>query len=150
VSDSCIFCEIIAGVAPAKIVDAWTDAMAFVPLTPVCDGHVLIVSRMHVDDAATNQWTTASVMRRAAAYIQEMGGSWNIITSIGKAATQSVKHLHVHLVPRTEDDNLMVPWGTIYGDDPTAPHWCKVADDLYRLQRCDDLPLTNVITKERT
>jgi diadenosine tetraphosphate (Ap4A) HIT family hydrolase len=78
-----------------------------------------------------------------------MGGSWNIITSIGKAATQSIKHLHVHLVPRTEDDKLMVPWGTIYGDDPTAPHWCKVADDLYRSQRCDDLSLANVITKER-
>jgi histidine triad (HIT) family protein len=109
--------------------------MAFVPLTPVCDGHVLIVPRMHVDDAATNQWTTAIVMRRAAVYIRERGGSWNIITSIGKAATQSIKHLHVHLVPRTEDDKLMVPWGTIYGDDPTAPHWCKIADDLYRLQQ---------------
>ena len=49
---------------------------------------------------------------------------------MGEAATQSVFHLHVHVVPRTADDNLMVPWGTVYGDDPRAPHWCAVAQQL--------------------
>jgi diadenosine tetraphosphate (Ap4A) HIT family hydrolase len=56
--------------------------------------------------------------------------SFNLITSAGRAATQSIDHLHIHVVPRTVDDKLMTPWGTIYGDEPTAPHWCRVAQEL--------------------
>lgn len=50
-------------------------------------------------------------MQRAAEYAAKLGSAFNIITSAGAAATQSVWHLHLHVVPRSTDDGLMVPWG---------------------------------------
>jgi histidine triad (HIT) family protein len=126
---SCVFCEIVAGTAPATIVKDWDVAIALVPLTPVVDGHVLIIPKLHVAHAAEDPDTAANTMACAAEYAG-IHGSFNLVTSAGRAATQSVDHLHIHVVPRTEDDGLMLPWGTIYGDDPSAPHWCRVAQRL--------------------
>ena len=127
---ACVFCAIAAGTAPATIVQEWSDALALVPLGPVVDGHVLIIPRQHVADFAESPDITAATMKRAAEYVAGRHDSANIITSMGRAATQSVMHLHVHVVPRTFEDQLMVPWGTVYGDDPQAPHWCRVAQRL--------------------
>jgi len=52
---------------------------------------------------------TATVMRRAAELMAELPAA-NIITSKGREATQSVFHLHVHVVPRQADDDLPLPW----------------------------------------
>ncbi|MET8648447.1 HIT family protein [Nocardia aurea] len=126
----CVFCEIAAGRAPATVVAEWPDALAIVPLGPVVDGHVLIIPREHVTDFADSPGATAATMRRAAEYTTGRHASANLITSMGRAATQSVFHLHIHIVPRSVDDGLMTPWGTVYGDDPQAPHWCRVAQGL--------------------
>lgn len=125
----CVFCDIVTGTAPATIVEEWSDAIAIVPLGPVVDGHILVIPRQHVADLAALPQVTAAVMYRAAHYSQRHDSA-NIITSMGRAATQSIDHLHIHVVPRTTDDGLMVPWGTIHGDDPQAPHWCRVAQRL--------------------
>lgn len=125
----CVFCEIVGGRSPATIVESWDDTIAFVPLSPVTDGHVLVVPKSHVSDFGVAPAVSARTMNRAAKFAKRYN-SFNIITSAGRAATQSIDHLHIHVVPRSTDDGLMVPWGTIYGDDPTAPHWCRVARKL--------------------
>lgn len=125
----CIFCDIINGQAPGEIRKNWENAIALVPLTPVVEGHVLIIPKLHVADAAEDVDTTGDTMACAAEYAR-IYPSFNLITSAGRPATQSINHLHIHVVPRTASDQLMTPWGTIYGDDPTAPHWCRVAKDL--------------------
>lgn len=106
VSD-CIFCAIAAGQAPAKVVREWPDAIAIVPLGPVVEGHTLVIPKRHVADAASDPDTSALTMRHAAEI-----APWpsNIITSIGAPATQSIFHLHLHIVPRAEDDGLALPW----------------------------------------
>lgn len=124
----CVFCEIVAGRAPATVVAEWPDALALVPLTPVVDGHVLVIPKEHVNDALQSSQLTAAVMNRAVMFAftnSERYESCNIQTSVDAAATQSIRHLHLHVVPRTVDDGLMLPWGTIYGDDPAAPHLCQ-------------------------
>lgn len=120
----CVFCKIVAGEAPGNIMKDWDVAIALVPLTPVVDGHVLIIPKLHVVDAAEDPETTANTMACAAEYAG-IHDSFNLITSAGRAATQSIDHLHIHVVPRTVDDGLMTPWGTIYGDNPAAPHLCR-------------------------
>lgn len=127
---TCVFCRIIDGTAPATVVAEWADALAIVPLGPVIDGHVLIIPRQHVADFTESPEVTAVTMKHAAEYAAERHDSANVITSMGRAATQSVFHLHIHVVPRAVDDQLMVPWGTVYGDNPQAPHWCRVAQQL--------------------
>lgn len=82
----------------------------FVPLSPVVPGHLLVVPATHVADARENPSVTAGSMYVAARVAALRYESANIITSIGTPATQSVMHLHLHLVPRTEGDGLHLPW----------------------------------------
>ena len=106
VSD-CVFCAIIRGEAPATIVHDWDDALAIVPLDPVVDGHLLVLPKQHVADFGVDPDVSAAVMRRAAEIVPHPA---NIITSLGREATQSVWHLHAHIVPRAENDGLALPW----------------------------------------
>jgi histidine triad (HIT) family protein len=106
VSD-CAFCAIVAGVSPAEVVREWEDAIAIVPLNPVVDGHVLVIPREHVGNFADWPNLSADVMRRAAELAEP---PCNLITSAGAEATQTVMHLHLHVVPREENDGLALPW----------------------------------------
>jgi histidine triad (HIT) family protein len=107
----CPFCDIVAGRAPANVMQSWADAVAIVPLRPVTPGHVLIIPRRHVSDALADPETTAIAFKRASQYARRAGDDeFNLITSAGRAATQTVFHLHVHVVPRRPGDGLALPW----------------------------------------
>lgn len=106
----CVFCQIIAGTAPAADFRAAEAVVAFTPLNPVVDGHTLVVPKRHVRDAAEAPEVTAETMFYAAVIAQQYGESVNIITSVGAPATQTVFHLHLHIVPRFEGDGLALPW----------------------------------------
>lgn len=84
----------------------------FTPLNPVVPGHLLVVPQKHVTDASEDPITTARTMERAAILLQTRysGQDANLITSIGEAATQTVRHLHIHIVPRVAGDGLHLPW----------------------------------------
>lgn len=107
--NDCPFCDRIA----ADEYD-YSDphAVAFEPLNPVTPGHLLVVPRRHVRDAGEDPEVTARTMSLAAdiAGPAEDDGAYNLITSAGRAATQSVFHLHIHLIPRREGDGLHLPW----------------------------------------
>lgn len=107
--DPCPFCEIVTGRAPATIIREWEDALAIVPLGPVVDGHMLVIPREHVTDFVDDPVVSARTMHRAAELCDDFG-SYNVITSRGRWATQSVFHLHLHVIPRAKDDGLALPW----------------------------------------
>jgi histidine triad (HIT) family protein len=118
----CAFCDIVAEAAPAAIVREWPDVIAFVPLCPVVPGgHTLVVPRRHVADAVEDPAVTAATMTRAVELAAGYEAS-NILTSVGAAATQSIPHLHIHVIRRVMGDQLMVPWGTT--GNPQDPHSC--------------------------
>lgn len=77
------------------------------PINPVTEGHVLAVPREHVADALADPEVAGRVMEVAAWFA---AGECNLITSVGPLATQTVKHLHLHIVPRREGDGLALPW----------------------------------------
>jgi len=107
----CPFCEINTGRAPATFVHEWSDTIAIVPLNPVVDGHTLIIPKTHVIDFTDDPDVTGATARRAAQLCRELDlVHANLITSRGVHATQSVFHLHLHLVPRAENDRLALPW----------------------------------------
>lgn len=111
---TCAFCDIVAGRAPATIVAEWPDAIAILPrerngkrgCTP---GHTLVIPCVHVPDMAADPRVTACTMTRAAELAARVG-DYNVITSRGTVATQTVFHLHVHVVPRVAGDGLALPW----------------------------------------
>jgi histidine triad (HIT) family protein len=91
----------------------YSDArsVAFQPLNPVTPGHFLVVPRMHVSNALASPVQAGHAMRFAGFLANQMGlGAANFITSAGSAASQSVFHLHWHIVPRREGDGLHLPW----------------------------------------
>lgn len=103
----CVFCRIVNGEAPAKVVREFADAVAIVPLNPVTPGHVLVISRDHVADFTEDPQVTEATMGAAALLAEP---PCNLITSAGAEATQTVLHLHVHIVPRRAGDGLALPW----------------------------------------
>lgn len=111
-ADTCVFCQIIAGTIdkPDRYTDLGTfNVVAFEPLDPVTPGHMIVVPREHVADATDQPSITADVMFQAAQLAREHDAA-NIITSIGADATQTVFHLHIHVVPRRPGDGLTLPW----------------------------------------
>lgn len=105
----CVFCAITAGQAAAEIVQVWADAIAVVPLDPCTDGHLIVIPRAHVEDAAEDPIITGAAAARAAE-IAEHAAPCNIITSVGAHASQTIRHLHWHVVPRRPGDGLALPW----------------------------------------
>lgn len=107
----CAFCRIVAGLAPATVVQEWGDALAILPLGPVVEGHTLIIPRLHVPDFTANPAVTALTARRAAQLARDLDlTAANMITSAGRDATQSIFHLHIHLIPRAKNDRVRLPW----------------------------------------
>ena len=114
---SCPFCDIAEDILHGRRLplSRWdrydaSGAYAITPLNPVTDGHVLIIPFEHVASALVRPRLTGFVMDCAAEYAAEYANECNIITSAGKSATQTVRHLHVHIVPRREGDGLLLPW----------------------------------------
>lgn len=110
----CVFCGLIE--RHEYDADGPTSATTLLtPLNPVVQGHLLIISRRHfIDFADAGPWA-GYVMRDAAEVVAHgrqhpAHPDYNVITSIGPAATQTVPHFHVHLVPRFAGDGLMLPW----------------------------------------
>lgn len=113
-AEACPFCAIFAdlSVARTRIVQANRHDMIIEPLHPVTPGHLLVIPRHHVPDFAANPAVFESVAWTAAEYVRNPpdADAWNLITSMGDAATQTVGHLHIHLVPRRPGDGLKLPW----------------------------------------
>lgn len=102
----CVFCEKIGGMIDG---DDGVEVVSFEPLNPVTDGHQLVVPVKHVEDVSEDPKTSALVMD-AAAMLSKAWDDCNIITSKGTHATQTIRHLHLHIVPRRENDGLKLPW----------------------------------------
>lgn len=105
--ENCPFCDVTK--IKSEIID-YGSVMVFEPLNPVVPGHILVVPTVHIKDFTRNAQLSAQVMRIAAEVAKARGGDFNLITSKGRSATQTVEHLHIHLVPRKVDDGLKLPW----------------------------------------
>jgi histidine triad (HIT) family protein len=110
--EGCIFCAIVAGKAPACRVAEDENALAFLDIFPVCDGHTLVIPKDHaVDIFAMHDApirATAALSRRVAHAIRgELApDGLAVFQANGAAAGQTVWHYHVHLIPRRSGDPL--------------------------------------------
>lgn len=102
----CVFCTRLS----RGEYDKDQPGFSFEPLNPVVPGHRLFVSPQHVVDASQDRDISGRTFASAAEYAQRQGVDFNLITSGGSYATQTVFHLHIHYVPRRESDGLKLPW----------------------------------------
>jgi histidine triad (HIT) family protein len=106
----CIFCSIVDGAAEAAVVFADDVAVAFLDRSPVFKGHVLVVPRAHVEtlvdlDVASVGPFFERVQRVAAAVPAALDAHGTFVAN-NNVVSQSVAHLHVHVVPRRRKDGL--------------------------------------------
>jgi histidine triad (HIT) family protein len=107
---ACVFCSIIAGETSADVVLDETDFVAFLDQRPVFKGHVLLVPREHVvtlPDLPTGlrDGFLAAAQRLATAVVEGLGAQGSFL-AVNNVVSQSVAHLHLHVVPRTKGDGL--------------------------------------------
>jgi histidine triad (HIT) family protein len=110
VSPSCPFCQIAAGAAPAERVLVEDALLAFLDRSPLQKGHLLVVPRAHVPTllelpAPQLGPFFAAVQRLARAVETGLGAEGSFVAANTKVS-QSVPHLHVHVVPRKKGDGL--------------------------------------------
>jgi histidine triad (HIT) family protein len=107
---SCIFCEIVAKNTAAHFVFEDDIALAFLDQRPLFKGHVLVVPRAHV--VTLPELPTEIVgpfferVQRIARAVPQALGSQGTFVANNNIVSQSVAHLHVHVVPRTKGDGL--------------------------------------------
>lgn len=125
---NCPFCERIR-------MQDWTHVMsnmcAFPPVNPVTPGHLIVVPFVHVESVLKSPAVTGQVFAYAASLSRLLGiQQVNLITNAGPDATQSVPHLHVHIIPRKKGDRLLLPWSSPSGRKPRVGSATEVfADD---------------------
>ena len=118
----CIFCRIAAGSIPATKVYEDTHTLAFMDINPVALGHCLVIPKTHVAtlfeaDAALLAQVMGTVHKLALALKSTLGvEALNLLQNNGRAAFQSVDHLHFHLIPRQDGDGLGFGWRLKPGD----------------------------------
>ena len=127
----CLFCRIIAGTVPAQIVLDDDVAVAFLDARPVFKGHVLIAPREHyvtlADLPAGLVGPLFGRVRRLSAAMPPAFGAQGSFVALNNIVSQSVPHLHVHVVPRTRGDGLRgFFWPRVkYASDAEAADYAK-------------------------
>lgn len=108
---TCVFCDYTG---PSKVLADYpigAGVLIFAPLRCVVPGHVLVVPKRHAADFADSAVVAADAMAAASYYMKWAGiGDANLITSRGPAASQTVKHVHLHILPRFWNDGVRLPW----------------------------------------
>jgi histidine triad (HIT) family protein len=109
-SPPCPFCEIVAGRATAHVVLDEPDALAFLDARPLFPGHVLVVPRPHVetllDLPSDDVGPFFRAVQRVARAVETALSAEGIFVAANNKVSQSVPHLHVHVVPRRKKDGL--------------------------------------------
>lgn len=107
---ACLFCEIIAGEKPATVVTSEAAGTAFLDIRPVFKGHTLIVPPTHIETLADLPAADLAgffgFVQRIAVAVQEGLGAQGTFVANNNVVSQSVPHLHFHVVPRTKGDGL--------------------------------------------
>ena len=133
--NDCAVCKIISGEESARVVYETEDVVAFFPLAPATRGHTLVVPKRHVADILSLDMALGSTLMSAVVLLGRalkmslQPEGLNVITSAGEAASQTIFHLHIHLVPRWRGDEMGDLW-------PPKADWDNdLLDDLARTVR---------------
>ena len=108
--DDCLFCRIVAGTVDAEVVLESEQMVGFLDHRPVFKGHVLLVPRAHVVTlpdlpAELRDPFLEAGQRLATAMVEGLGAQGSFV-AMNNTVSQSVAHLHLHVVPRTKGDGL--------------------------------------------
>jgi histidine triad (HIT) family protein len=120
---SCIFCKIVSGEEPSVQLYADHDTIAFMDKYPANEGHCLVIPKTHyqsifempLEDFAA---VARTVIKVAVGFQRGLRpGGLSLVQANGPIGGQSVMHVHVHVLPRRQDDNLLINWSPFQEGD---------------------------------
>jgi histidine triad (HIT) family protein len=124
--DACVFCEIIAGRAPASVVYRDDSCIAFMDIRPINAGHLLVVPITHAADLADVDPEMGAalfrVAQRLSVAVRKSGlkvEGINLLLADGEVAGQEVFHVHLHVLPRFSGDGFGHRFPPTYGQQST-------------------------------
>jgi histidine triad (HIT) family protein len=124
--EACVFCEIVAGRAPASVVYRDDLCIAFMDITPVNSGHLLVVPIKHATYLADLDLQAGgalfNVAQRLSSAVRKSGlraEGINLLLADGEAAGQEVFHVHLHVLPRFPGDGFGHRFPATHGQHPT-------------------------------
>ena len=131
--DDCIFCKIANGDIPTNSVYQDDNFNVFLDAAPASKGHVLIVPKVHYDNAysmddefAAKVFPLATKVANAVKKAFNADGV-NVVQNNEEAAGQTVFHFHMHVIPRYKDDDVNVTWKQ---HEPTSEELTDIADAI--------------------
>jgi histidine triad (HIT) family protein len=105
----CIFCKIVSGEIPTKILSESSNSISFMDAFPLAKGHVLVIPKNHhqkiQDMSKEENIDLFTLVHQMISKVDSISGSTLVAIHNGKDAGQEVPHVHVHLVPRTRTDS---------------------------------------------
>jgi histidine triad (HIT) family protein len=105
-----VFCAVVAGTTPSFQVAGTADEVAFLDTRPVFPGHVLVVPRKHIEVLGDMPGSLLGgffeFVQRIAMAVERGLGAGGTFVAVNNRVSQSVPHLHVHVIPRTKGDGL--------------------------------------------
>jgi histidine triad (HIT) family protein len=134
---NCIFCKIAAGeVASFKLLED-AKTFAFMDINPANPGHALVISKAHYPDVYKVPAPLIAACARTAKKVAKAlhktlaPDGLNLVQSNGPGAAQSVRHFHLHVLPRHKGDGLPLNWGFAPGDrDQIAALAARIQEHL--------------------
>jgi len=114
----CVFCKIVDGSIPSYKIYEDQTCLAFLDISQVTLGHCLVIPKKHFENIFEIDEKTASILFENVVKIAKMlkqnlnVENINILNNNGKLAYQSVIHFHIHLIPRSENDNFTISFPT--------------------------------------
>lgn len=112
--DDCLFCKIIKGEIPCYKIYEDEYTLAFLDIAKDVDGHTLVIPKAHTSSLLDcNEETLNHVMKTvkfiSSHYVENCGFTGiNLINNNGSSAEQAINHLHIHIIPRLDNDNIYV------------------------------------------
>ncbi len=121
--EECLFCKIAKGEMPSKKVYEDSDTIAFLDINPANPGHTLVMPKKHSENIFTVEQEelnkAIAVARGIAAKLKENMNAEgvNIVQNNGRYAGQLVSHIHFHVIPRYQGDNVIITYKRVHMSD---------------------------------
>ena len=118
-ANHCVFCDIVNRSAQASLVLEDERTLAFIDLRQANPGHVLVIPKVHLNDVRDlDRETGAALMQSVSKVTRAVSQAFpnngiSLWHSIGEAAFQEVPHLHIHVHPRLDNDNILRVYQTL-------------------------------------
>ena len=111
----CIFCKISNGAVPCERIFESSQILAFLDISPLSEGHTLIVPKVHFEKLHEIPDTTLQEILPLAKKIANALGcsDYNLLQNNGSFAHQAVRHAHFHIIPKTGPEGLKLSWNPI-------------------------------------